>query len=181
MNDTLLISIVTFIYFFAAFVFLISVMFHKRSVGKWGLILIAAGAALQTSAIIIRWIHSYQLGIGHAPLSNFYESLVFFSWSIIFRLFDISLCFPVRRCKLHDSTAHPCPSKQLADKSCDQRFSRLCLFCHRVWDEHPVSVEDQVQSKHTARCTFLGRSNVQNDINRLCAVDSGYYYRGCVG
>ena len=32
----------------------------------------------------MRWIHSYQLGIGHAPLSNFYESLVFFSWSIIF-------------------------------------------------------------------------------------------------
>jgi len=84
MNDTLLISIVTFIYFFAAFVFLVSIIFHKRSVGKWALTLVAAGVALQTSAIILRWIHSYQLGIGHAPLSNFYESLVFFSWSIIF-------------------------------------------------------------------------------------------------
>jgi cytochrome c-type biogenesis protein CcsB len=30
----------------------------------------------------MRWLESYQMGIGHAPLSNMYESLVFFSWSI---------------------------------------------------------------------------------------------------
>jgi len=84
MNDTFLISIVTFTYFLAAFVFLISIVFNKKSVDKWALIITIAGLILQTSAIIMRWIHSYQLGIGHAPLSNFYESLVFFSWSIIF-------------------------------------------------------------------------------------------------
>ena len=84
MNDTFLISIVTFIYFSAAVVFLISIVFHKKSVDKWALIITVAGLTLQTSAIIMRWIYSYQLGIGHAPLSNFYESLVFFSWSIIF-------------------------------------------------------------------------------------------------
>jgi cytochrome c-type biogenesis protein CcsB len=33
--------------------------------------------------IILRWVESYQLGIGHAPLSNLYESLVFFSWTIV--------------------------------------------------------------------------------------------------
>lgn len=37
---------------------------------------------LQTVGIIMRWIESYQIGIGHAPLTNFYESLVFFSWCI---------------------------------------------------------------------------------------------------
>ena len=84
MNDTFLISIVTFTYFLAAFAFLIAIIFHKKSVDKWALIITVAGLTLQTSAIIMRWIHSYQLGIGHAPLSNFYESLVFFSWSIIF-------------------------------------------------------------------------------------------------
>jgi cytochrome c-type biogenesis protein CcsB len=84
MNDTFLISIVTFTYFSAAVVFLISIIFHKKSVGRWALIITVAGLVLETSAIIMRWIHSYQLGIGHAPLSNFYESLVFFSWSIIF-------------------------------------------------------------------------------------------------
>ena len=84
MNDTFFISIVTFTYFLAAFAFLIAIIFHKKSVDKWALIITVAGLTLQTSAIIMRWIHSYQLGIGHAPLSNFYESLVFFSWSIIF-------------------------------------------------------------------------------------------------
>ena len=37
---------------------------------------------LHTVAILARWVESYQLGIGHAPLSNMYESLVFFSWCI---------------------------------------------------------------------------------------------------
>lgn len=84
MNDTFLISIVTFTYFFAALAFLIAIIFHKKFMDKWALVITVAGLMLQTSAIIMRWIHSYQLGIGHAPLSNFYESLVFFSWSIIF-------------------------------------------------------------------------------------------------
>jgi cytochrome c-type biogenesis protein CcsB len=35
-----------------------------------------------TVAIAMRWIESYQMGIGHAPLSNLYESLVFFAWAI---------------------------------------------------------------------------------------------------
>lgn len=82
MNDSFLISIVTFIYFFAAFFFLVSFIFNKKSVGSGGVVITVAGLTLQTAAIIMRWIHSYQLGIGHAPLSNFYESLIFFSWSI---------------------------------------------------------------------------------------------------
>jgi cytochrome c-type biogenesis protein CcsB len=83
MNDAFIVSIVTFIYFFAAFVFLVSVIFYKKSMGRGGVIITVAGLILQTAAIIIRWINSYQLGIGHAPLSNFYESLIFFSWSIV--------------------------------------------------------------------------------------------------
>ena len=35
-----------------------------------------------SAGIILRWIESYQMGYGHAPLSNMYESLVFFSWTI---------------------------------------------------------------------------------------------------
>ena len=30
----------------------------------------------------MRWVESYELGIGHAPLSNMYESLVFFALTI---------------------------------------------------------------------------------------------------
>ena len=41
---------------------------------------------VHTVSIGLRWHESYQMGIGHAPLSNLYESLVFFSWCITLAL-----------------------------------------------------------------------------------------------
>ncbi len=41
---------------------------------------------IHTGSIVLRWVESYQMGIGHAPLSNLYESLVFFSWSVALAL-----------------------------------------------------------------------------------------------
>jgi len=84
LNDTYIISVTTFIYFFAAFFYLISLAFRKRFVVRAASVLLFSGFAFHTIAIAFRWVMSYQLGIGHAPLSNFYESLVFFSWAIIF-------------------------------------------------------------------------------------------------
>jgi cytochrome c-type biogenesis protein CcsB len=40
------------------------------------------GVIVETTAIGLRWYESYQLGVGHAPLTNLYESLVFFAWTI---------------------------------------------------------------------------------------------------
>jgi len=45
----------------------------------WG-----TGFAFHTAGLLYRWVESYTLGIGHPPLSNFYESLVFFSWAVVF-------------------------------------------------------------------------------------------------
>jgi cytochrome c-type biogenesis protein CcsB len=41
------------------------------------------GVVLQTLSIGLRWAESYRMGIGHAPLSNLYESMVFFAWTIV--------------------------------------------------------------------------------------------------
>jgi len=82
MSSSGILSIVTFAYGFAAFLYLASWVFKKPSigiVGTWALVFSFLG---NTLGIILRWIESYQLNIGHAPLSNLYESLVFFSWSI---------------------------------------------------------------------------------------------------
>jgi len=38
--------------------------------------------ASHTAGIGLRWIVSYRMGVGHAPLSNLYESLVFFAWAV---------------------------------------------------------------------------------------------------
>jgi len=83
MNSSNLLSIVTFVYGLAAFLYIASWVFKKPLPGRlatWTAILGAVGNA---AGMIMRWVESYRLGIGHAPLSNMYESLVFFSWTII--------------------------------------------------------------------------------------------------
>ena len=83
MNSSLLLSWVTFGYFFSALFYLIALVFKKEGVGRIAGWIIRIFFIIQTGAIIIRWIESYQMGIGHAPLSNLYESLIFFSWTIV--------------------------------------------------------------------------------------------------
>jgi cytochrome c-type biogenesis protein CcsB len=82
MNSSLLLSWVTFGYFFSALFYLIALVFKKEGVGRIAGWIIRIVFIIQTVAIIMRWIESYQMGIGHAPLSNLYESLIFFSWTI---------------------------------------------------------------------------------------------------
>ncbi len=83
MNDTFFVSIATFLYFFGTLFFFTAFVFKKKVIRVLALILVASGFSIETFAIILRWAISYQLEIGHAPLSNLYESLVFFSWSVM--------------------------------------------------------------------------------------------------
>jgi ABC-type transport system involved in cytochrome c biogenesis permease subunit len=46
----------------------------------WPLLFAAFG--LHSAGLAARWAESYSLGAGHAPLSNFYESLVIYAWCI---------------------------------------------------------------------------------------------------
>ena len=54
-----------------------------------------AGFALNTAAIVMRYLESRALGFAQAPLSNLYESVVFFAWSIllVYLLLDLSYNF----------------------------------------------------------------------------------------
>jgi cytochrome c-type biogenesis protein CcsB len=82
MTSSFLLSWVTFGYFFSALFYLITLVFKKPGVGQIAGWTIRVFFIIQTGAIILRWVESYQMGIGHAPLSNLYESLIFFSWTI---------------------------------------------------------------------------------------------------
>lgn len=83
MINTIILSWTTFIYF-AAFVFyLVRMVSGKELWGRLGTVTALIGLFAHTAALILRWIASYQIGIGHAPLSNLYESLIFFAWSIV--------------------------------------------------------------------------------------------------
>jgi len=79
MNSSLLLSIVTFVYATSAILYIASWVFKKSlpaALGRW---VALAGLIGNVTGIGLRWIESYQMGIGHAPLSNLYESLVFYS------------------------------------------------------------------------------------------------------
>ncbi len=82
MNNSTILSIVTFVYGFAALLYVISWIFNKELPGKIATWVTIAGATGNAGGIILRWVESYQQGMGHAPLSNKYESLVFFAFAI---------------------------------------------------------------------------------------------------
>ena len=82
MNSSLLLGWVTFGYFFSALFYLLALVFKNQAVGRIAGWIIRIFFIIQTAAIIMRWMESYEMGIGHAPLSNLYESLIFFSWTI---------------------------------------------------------------------------------------------------
>ena len=82
MNSSNILSIITFIYGLAAFLFIAFWVFKKQILEKSAYIITIVGVCGHTVAIIMRWVESYKLDIGHAPFSNMYESLIFFSWVI---------------------------------------------------------------------------------------------------
>ena len=82
MDSSKLLGTTTFIYLFASMIYMIMFIFKVKKIGLFATVLTVIGLLVQTAGIGMRWLESYQMGIGHAPLSNMYESLVFFSWSI---------------------------------------------------------------------------------------------------
>jgi cytochrome c-type biogenesis protein CcsB len=83
MNSSFLLSITTFIYGLAAFLYIAFWVFKKALPGRLATWTAMIGAACNIAGIVMRWVESYSLGIAHAPLSNLYESMVFFSLTII--------------------------------------------------------------------------------------------------
>jgi len=83
MNSSSILSITTFVYALAGFCYLFAWVFKKDVMSKTATWVAVAGLAGNTAGIIMRWMESYQMGYGHAPFSNLYESLVFFSWTIV--------------------------------------------------------------------------------------------------
>jgi ABC-type transport system involved in cytochrome c biogenesis permease subunit len=96
--DSKILGIVTLLYLS---VFLIHVLFfaarrNEKILRAMWLVLYGT-FALHTVGLVVRWVESYRLGLGHAPLANFYESLIFFSWCVAFILVLMKrrLNFPV--------------------------------------------------------------------------------------
>jgi cytochrome c-type biogenesis protein CcsB len=91
MTSSFLLSLVTFGYLLSALSYLTALVMKKPGLGRVASWVTWAVLMTNTAGIVLRWVESYQLGIGHAPLSNLYESLIFFSWTIalIYLLLEI--------------------------------------------------------------------------------------------
>ncbi|HEY4744433.1 MAG TPA: cytochrome c biogenesis protein CcsA, partial [Desulfuromonadaceae bacterium] len=97
MTSSLLFNVTTLAYMASMVVFFAFLASKNKSLGMAGSIIAYAGFLIQTVAIGLRWKESYDMGVGHAPLSNLYESVVFFSWTIIliFAFIDIKYKYRV--------------------------------------------------------------------------------------
>lgn len=82
MISSKMLSSVTFLYLLCTVLYLNYLAFRSQRLGKIATTLTWATLLLHMAAILLRWAESYDMGMGHAPLSNMYESLVFFSWCI---------------------------------------------------------------------------------------------------
>jgi ABC-type transport system involved in cytochrome c biogenesis permease subunit len=79
-------GIVTLLYLFIFFLHVLYFAVKKQKIISLIWASLFAAIVLHTAGLALRWLESYKLGIGHAPLSNFYESLIFYAWSISFVL-----------------------------------------------------------------------------------------------
>lgn len=79
----MILSIVTFIYLAGTLLYISYLALRSEVVGKAATSVTALGLLGQIGAFFLRWKESYALGYGHIPLSNQFESMVFFALVIV--------------------------------------------------------------------------------------------------
>jgi len=85
MDSIQLFNLVTVAYFVSMVLFVTYLATRNHKIALGANFVAYLGLLAHTAAIGLRWYESYQIpgGVGHAPLSNLYESVVFFAWTII--------------------------------------------------------------------------------------------------
>jgi len=71
------------IYLISSFGYLIFATFRSKILGTISTSVLTIGLLIHSGGLISRWVETHQTGYGYVPLSNMYESLVFFSWTIV--------------------------------------------------------------------------------------------------
>ncbi len=83
MNSSQYIGITTFTYLFATLLHAVALVYKKETAGRIAGVFAFFALLIQTIGLGLRWVESYQMGMGHAPLTNMYESVLFFAWAIV--------------------------------------------------------------------------------------------------
>lgn len=82
MTSSLVLSVTTFIYAASAVLYISAWIFNLKKSIKFATITGIIAVSGNLLGFILRWTESYKIGYGHIPLSNLYESLIFFALTI---------------------------------------------------------------------------------------------------
>jgi len=82
-NSQTLFNISMGIYLISSVGYLTFAVSQHRRIGSLSTVLLTIGLVLHSVGLLLRWVETHQTGYGYVPLSNMYESLIFFSWTII--------------------------------------------------------------------------------------------------
>ncbi|KJR42403.1 cytochrome c-type biogenesis protein ccsb, partial [Candidatus Magnetoovum chiemensis] len=84
MTNSQFFGLATIGYVIAMIIYIAYIVFKNKTIGLTATVVLAVSFVFQTIAFPMRWWESHELGIGHAPFTNLYESLVFFVWCLTF-------------------------------------------------------------------------------------------------
>jgi cytochrome c-type biogenesis protein CcsB len=79
MTSSTLIGLALLGYLLSSAVYFLYLSTPREPVARLARRTLAVGLALQVAGLLLRWRESYQMGIGHAPVSNMYESMLLFA------------------------------------------------------------------------------------------------------
>jgi cytochrome c-type biogenesis protein CcsB len=119
MDSSQLFGVTMIAYIMAAAFYIGLFLFKNARAGVVGMALAMVGVAVQTAATGLRWYESYQMGAGHAPLTNMYESLVFFAWctTIIYLVMEFRF-----KTRIMGAFVMPCAAVAMAYASFSNRI-----------------------------------------------------------
>ncbi len=83
MSSQMFFNISMGIYLLSSLGYLIFAASRSRTVGIVSTSLLTIGLLIHSGGLIFRWVETHRTGYGYVPLSNMYESLIFFSWTIV--------------------------------------------------------------------------------------------------
>jgi cytochrome c-type biogenesis protein CcsB len=89
-NAAMLIYIVAFVFY------LLFIATKNKLMGTLAFGVIITGFFVHLAGLLLRWQESYATGFGYIPLSNLYESLVFFSWAIVLIYLIVDIAYHQR-------------------------------------------------------------------------------------
>jgi cytochrome c-type biogenesis protein CcsB len=83
MNNVILYNILTYVYLLSTVCYLVHVIFRQKQTGQIATWITFFACIGHIAAFILRWVESYQAGMGHLPIRGPYECLTFSAGMVV--------------------------------------------------------------------------------------------------